>query len=206
MSQNYSPAGFTFAQDHYAMNLEKPKYIHYFLEKLFDFASIGMLSFTAILATGFNELFELIFQDIPHRDILIPLAISGITFLVFCFMFLIDFITGIVAAKAESAKKPFIQSRRLWSSVWKLVGVCVIILFLLIFHYVFIILEIDTISFVFEVALPTFMIIVIFYEIHSIGENLERKYGKKPKYFNFFEKAAEIFEKGIFDKLRKYLQ
>lgn len=206
MSQNITPAGCKFAIEEKPMNLETPKAILYFFTKLYSYVSFGLLSVSIVVATGINDFFELIFKDVPEKEIIMPLTIAGITFLGFMITFTIDFLTGIVASKTESAQKSFIKSSRLWSSVWKLLGVCAILLFLLLFHYIFIIINIGFVSAVFEVVIPGFMIIVILYEIHSIGENIERRYGKKPKYFNFFEKLANVFEKAVLNKIQKLIK
>lgn len=188
------------------MNDHIPKAIIFYFEKLADFATPALFAVFLLFSGLLTKITEILFKDIPLKDLYIPFIIAGISFLFFLLVFTADFFSGIAASQRENQEGNFIKSKLLWSSVWKIVGISVINLFLLIFTLIFLVMELSVLHYTFVVMIPMFMLMATAYEIHSIGENIERMYGKKPKYFNFIERLAKTIENNIINKLKNILK
>lgn len=205
MSQLNKNSTYIFEAKKPPMNDQIPKAVLFYFDKIIDYASAPILASCLIYATGVLEFIKMIFEGITQKDMFMPLIISSICFIIFIMVYIIDTISGIAASKKESKDGKYIKSGLLWSSIWKVVGISVINIFLLSFTYMFLLLDYNALHYVFLGLVPMFMLLATSYEIHSIGENIERMYGKKPHYFNFIEKLAEVLEKNIFNKLRNKL-
>jgi len=150
------------------------------------------LSVSGILLKIFSE-------DIVQSLALVFMMFAALT-LTYIMISVFDFVTGLSASKKEwtiiSAGSPrgYIKSDKLWSSVWKFMAVMVIGSILTVFAMLFVFMEIDWLYDAFLLLLVFFYFTVITFDIHSIGENQERRFGKKPEFFNELEEASKMIK------------
>lgn len=152
----------------------------------------------------------MIFENVPNKELAMPAFLLGVCLAAFFIVTIWDFFTGISASKKEhiistGSRRGYIKSNKLWSTIWKIQGVIMIGALLTLFTYIFLANDFNTTASVLKAGIPIFYIIVILFEIHSIGENHLRMYGKKPKYFDFMDDVVEAIKKGVIDKIRKLL-
>lgn len=167
-------------------------------------AGYGSALMTIPFAIGIPDVLKSIFQNTEHREFYVIAFVFLICFLLFTFVFIIDFITGINASKKEallSKKDNYISSGRLWSSFWKLAVFFVISFPLFSFISIFYLLEMNFIYYLLLSIAVIFMMLATFVEIFSIGENLKRIYGKKPDYFVYFDMMSKALERLFTKKL-----
>lgn len=206
MSQPNPEESHIFEPKKTAMNDYIPRAILFYFERILEYTTAPVLALYFVSGSLFQEFFQILLKGIPQKELYLPIVISGLSFSFFMVVFFVDFFSGIAASRAENPNSNFIKSKLLWSSVWKLVGVSVINLFLMIFTFTFLVMDMGVLHYAFVSMIPMFMILAISYEIHSIGENIERMYGKKPDYFNFIQKLSAFIEKRIFEKIKNLLQ
>lgn len=165
----------------------------------FTVISIGTVSLTKIV--------EALFLDITLKDAILPLLADGILMILFAGIALYDFYTGTRASKKKhitetGSKKGYIKSDLLWSSIWKFLAVVIISTFMLVFCYLFLFAGINWLYQAFLLGLIAFFFVVLSFEIHSIGENQQERYGKKPAFYDFIDKVSEAVREGLIEKVR----
>ncbi|WP_127846213.1 phage holin family protein [Psychroflexus aestuariivivens] len=188
-------------------NTQIPIVVLVFIKKVFTYSKGALFFISTPIAFGFTELSKIIFKGVNERDILLPLFLSGCTFMLYGFVFIGDFLTGLRASRIEArrkGRKDFVKSSKLWRSFWKFFGVAAILLIITVFSLMMTVFESDFFYMTFLVAIPAVMLMVILYEYHSIGENHKRIYGYKPKYYSFFDKLANAIEDGIINKVSSW--
>ena len=185
------------------LNAQTPKAFFTYISKVFNYENGALVLLATPPTITFTEILQLVTNDIDKQDLLMPLILSGVGFLVFYLVFMADFFSGIAAAKRKSETKPFIQSKKLWASFWKFLGVMIILFMLTTFCLMFALLELGIFYSAFLYLIPLVCLAVTLYEFHSIGENIESMYGKKPKYFLLFERISEAADKAIIQKISK---
>lgn len=113
-------------------------------------------------------------------------------------LIIFDFVTGISAAKYKGEK---LTSRKGLRSVDKLISYFMFICFTALLQNLLAdkeyILGIWLIS-NFKILVFTS---IFLWEFHSIGENLEKRYGSKPRIFTVLEVITKILEKKIISKI-----
>lgn len=140
-----------------------------------------------------------------NEDVIRGLILTFLVFIagmgMYIMVFVFDFITGLKASKKEhlisaGTPKGYIKSDKLWSSVWKFFAVIVISSILTVFSCILVIIDKATIHHGGMLITLFFFFMVISFDLHSIGENQERRFGKKPAFYNkmdwFFKKVGDL--------------
>lgn len=136
----------------------------------------------------------------------------SVSFLVLIsFMFIVDFITGVMASKQEHKKaiedkdKDKIEDKRFKSSKITFTFFKFTMLLMWIWLADNIATRIQDIKFVdqaFNIITTVPLILISLREYISIGENIERKYGKKPYIFDLAEKLFSVLEFKFLKKIK----
>jgi len=189
---------------------DAPLMIFDLVKKAFSYQSGALALIAAPVGTGVKRFLHLIFESVPEKDLVMPLLLFAVCFIAFIFVTIYDFFTGISASKKEhmistGSPRGYIKSDKLWSSIWKPQGVIMIAGLITLFTYIFMAVGYETTAGILQAGIPVFFIIVILFEVHSIGENHFRRYGKKPKHYDFMDDVVEVIKKGVIDKIRKLL-
>ena len=192
-----------------------PEVFFEFVGKVFTFKNSGLIphSFvfsiiiTPTLQEKVVEQIEItqIFISIFSEEIIRGLIINCLIFIVglglYMIVFLFDFITGMKASRQEhlisaGTTKGYVQSSKLWSSVWKFFAVIVITAILTAVSSLLVLIDQNTLHQGGMLITLFFFIMVISFDVHSIGENQERRFGKKPQLYtfldSFFEKMGDL--------------
>lgn len=113
-------------------------------------------------------------------------------------LILVDFYTGIKAAKYNGE---ILTSRKGYRSVDKLISYFMFICFTALLQG-----QLTSNGYNFGVSIISNFNILVFimislWEFHSIGENIEKRYGTKPRIFYVIDKIAKIIEKKVIEKI-----
>lgn len=178
------------------------------IKKAFNYQSGALTIIATPLAIVWNELFNLVFKDVQERDLALPFLISGTLLIAYFFITSVDFYTGLMASRKEHIKKHgtakgYIQYDKLWSSIWKFFAVILIGFLLLVFNLVFLAIDNGFMSNFFLYGITFFYIVILLFDLHSIGENQLRRYGKKPHIFNFLEEVSKTVQKAFIRRIDK---
>lgn len=181
------------------------------IKNAFSYQFGALIVISAAPAYTVKQFFELLLRGTDMRDIVIPLTVFCILLCVYILVSIADFYTGISASKKEhlisaGVTKGYIKSDKLWSSIWKFCGVLLISSILTIFTLIFAVLDKDTMYSIFLYGIVFFFIIVVLFDLHSIGENQERRYGSKPKFYTFVEEATEVIKNGFIKRITKIFE
>lgn len=188
-----------------------PNIMFSLVKKSFTYQGGALTALAAAPAFTVKQFFELILKGTDMRDLVIPLTLFGVLLILYMLVSIADFYTGISASKKEyiistGDSRGFIQSDKLWSSVWKFLGVILIATILVVFTLIFAVLDMQWLYNIFLFGVVFFFLIVMLFDFHSIGENQFRRYGSKPKFYNFLEEATEVIKNGFIKKIGKLFE
>lgn len=173
-----------------------------FIKKTFTFHHGALFVPAITISPVFSEVVNKIFSNVNHKDLAIPILCAGVGIVVYFVIYTTDFITGLIAAKHEAKSAPgYIKSDKLWSSFWKLFGVLLVLMFLIVFCLLFAVIENNFFYNAFLYGIVGLMIMVSLFDLHSIGENHKRRYGKKPALFNFLDRVTKAIDEKIMQKI-----
>jgi len=147
-----------------------------------------------LLSFSLTFILELISEHVKSEE----LGISMIALVGLCFINLLlssaDFVTGVIAARG---RKEIITSKRIGNTIGKYLG---LILYLVLSIFLVFIL---TANYFVLALLYGPLILNIFKEFISIGENLKERNARKPYIFTVIDKVFEIMEKKFFKAVDK---
>jgi hypothetical protein len=172
----------------------------------------GSFIIMAAPVTGIvKKVFNLIYENAAEKDIYMPVVLFGCCLIMYGFVTFADFVSGLAASRKEALKekgttKGYVKADKLWGTVWKLQGVLMISGLLVFFSYVFLAIEWNNTAGIFQFAIPLFFIVVILFDIKSIGENHLRSYGKKPSFYLFMDDISMAVREGIIERLKRTLR
>lgn len=173
-----------------------------FIKKTFTYHNGALVIPAATAGPLIPELMEKILGNTSHKDLAIPLLCAGVGLICYFCIFGTDFITGLRAARHEANGAPgYIKSDKLWSSFWKLFGVLLVLMFLIVFCLLFAILQMEWFYTIFLYSIVVVMIMVSLFDLHSIGENHKRRYGKKPPLFDFLDRVTKAIDEKVMQKI-----
>lgn len=185
-----------------------------FLKRVFTYQNGALIPVSLVLSTIANrtidnitpwiqvvEAFRGIFTDHIIKDLVICFLIFLVGMGMYIAVFVFDFITGMLASRKEhlistGTTTGYVKSDKLWSSVWKFFAVIVISSILTLFSAILVIINQDILHQGGRLLTIFFFFMVISFDLHSIGENQERRFGKKPEFYKnldaFFEKIGDL--------------
>lgn len=153
----------------------------------------------------FVDFVNVLIEGLSTNSWLMPFVVGALSFLIYLTAYILDFITGIQAAKKLSGGKPgYIKSAKLWSSIYKLVAILVIMFALSFFSLVFILVDVAFVSEFFIYAIAAVGLMAFFFDMHSVGENQKKIYGKKPKIFDWLDGISETINETIIQRIKNF--
>ena len=167
--------------------------------------SLALLSIP--LSIGILESIKELIKNVDKFDLVLPIVTIGGCIGLYFLFFITDFFWGLIASKHESKNNPdWVKSEKLYSSIGKIGGVLLVDVLLLSIILFLVIIGFVKISVGILIIAVMLNVLAIMYEIHSIGENIKRKTGKKPKYLTFFDKITSLLENKIINKIENQLE
>lgn len=185
------------------------------VRKAFSFEHAALIPHSLGLAAIFTDIAQKyvrprvqiveVLLNIFSEDVIRGLILTFFVFMaglgMYIVVFSFDFITGLKASRREQlisagTTKGFVKSDKLWSSVWKFFAVIVISSILTTFNCILVMIDQSTLHQGGMLITLFFFFMVISFDVHSIGENQERRFGKKPAFYNrmdwFFQKVGDL--------------
>lgn len=187
-----------------------PQSIFSLVRKAFSFEQGSLILLSIFPTIGLKKILTLIIEGVTLKSLILPLLAFGVLTILYTVISLVDFKTGISASKREhifstGSPRGYIKSDKLWSSVWKFAGVLIIGSILTIFSMIFALASMDNFNKIFLMACILFYLVVISFDIHSIGENQYRRYGTKPLFYHFIDDVAKAIRDGIIKNIGKMI-
>ncbi|NQY30705.1 MAG: phage holin family protein [Flavobacteriaceae bacterium] len=175
-------------------------------KKAITFKCGSLFLLSVPLSFSFVGVIKRIIKDVEVFDLILPILTITVCIGVYFLFFITDFFWGLIASKQESKNNPdWIESDKLYSSLGKIGGVLLIDILFLVLLLFLVVLGFVSTSIVFLIIAVMLNVLAMLYELHSIGENIKRKTGKKPQYLKFFEKITSLLEEKIMSKLNATL-
>ena len=188
-----------------------PAVIFSLVKKAFTYQSGALVVMAAPGAFGIREFMAMILEGTKLRDLVMPLTLFAVLMLAYVVVSMADFYTGISASKKEhiistGSHRGYIKSDKLWSSIWKFLGVLLIASILTLFTLIFAVMSMSTLYNIFLMGIVFFYLSVILFDLHSIGENQLRRYGHKPKIYVLLDRVSVAIQDGFIKKISKLFE
>ncbi len=176
-----------------------------FILKAGAFKSGALMGVSIPLTFGYLKIWNTLFKGVPEYDLVLAVAAVCLCFGFYLLFWITDFAWGLIASKHENKGKPgWVKSNKLYSSLGKFGAVALVDTSLLALTLFLLVAKLESASkfVLFITVFITFL--AMLFEFHSIGENIERKTGKKPPLYTFFERLAVLLEKILFSRISKF--
>ena len=176
--------------------------------KMITFKKGSLFILSLGLSSGFTFYMKTLLDGTDIKHLLVPILILAIGVVLYIIFLLADLHTGLRVAKYQSFKKfgddrPYTKSYKLYRTLWKLLGVLLLSILLMITSLMVEIIDLGFLYKVFIVLQGSVWLLACGFEVHSIGENHLKRYGYKPRIFKFFDNILTVFERRIVDKVDK---
>jgi hypothetical protein len=176
------------------------------VNKAIVFKKGSLIFLSAPLSIGLVEALKKLVKNVELFDLILPVISIATCVCLYFIFWIFDFGWGLIAAKHESKENPdWIKSDKLYSSLGKIGGIVLIDVLLLSMVLFLIVAGFVTTSFILLIVSVLLNLLAILYEVHSIGENIKRKTGKKPPIYTFFDRLTTILENTIIKKIHHAL-
>lgn len=173
------------------------------ITKAATFKNGSLALMAAATAPPLTEIIDLVMGDAPLRDVLMPFVIAAISFIIYLLAYGLDFWSGIKASKAEANGAPdYIKSDKLWSSIYKLLAILLILFALCVFAFVFVILDVSLLYKFFLYSIAAVGIMAFLFDMHSVGENYKRRFKAKPRLFEWLDQMTGTINETIIAKIK----
>lgn len=177
-----------------------------FGKKFFTLEGLALAIISAPGSITMTKLFDALIEDVPLKDIMLPLLIAFTLILFYNIVFGFDFWSGLKAAKKEAKGKKYFISGKAYSSMFKYFVVISIIFMLSILAILTGIANVPYVPTFFIVSSGIIGLMASFFEIKSIGENIEKMNKKQYPFFEFVDGLMVIFKDGVRSKLRGFFK
>lgn len=156
----------------------------------------------AYLDPTFHEIMGQLLQDVDLKRLMLPFISQAIGMSFYVFLSVTDFITGCQASYRLRTEKDWFKSEKAYKTIWKMVSTSLItFMFMLLSMFIEVAVGGTVIYWSFLFILTVVWIMANGFEFHSIGENLERMAGSKPKIFGLIDKITGALERKTIDKV-----
>lgn len=143
------------------------------------------------------------------QNMLIPIAIQGVFIPIFTIFTLIDLITGVRASRHEAETRlgrdiktsEYIDYNRLWDTMWKYLAVIVLTVTIMCLSFLAEITQFKVVYYTCIWFQSVIWLLANGYEFSSIGNNIEKRIGKKPSFFSFFDLFLDKLSKKTINKV-----
>ena len=128
------------------------------------------------------------------------LGFSMSTLLLIFAVVMFDFVTGLVAAKYEGEK---LKSSKGLKTVYKLISYFLTMWAISMLEDMCVKNNVGYAEYILNYFRIALFSLAFLWEFYSIGENIERRTGNKPKIFSFLDKITKLLEKRMNDSIEK---
>jgi len=170
------------------------------LQKSLIYKNGSLFTLSFMGAISFDFIIKEMIKGIELKRLYLSVTIGAVGFLIYLLFSIIDFITGMQAAKQETqtSGKVFVpKSKMMYRTLWKITGLTLLIVLLTM---LLLVVQIGQMDWLYKPVILSLLILIFLgcgFEFHSIGENIERRSGKRPEIFKFWERLLSTIEKRI---------
>lgn len=166
----------------------------------------GFFSAIAVAIIKNNEIIDTMSDNLSMKDFSMIVTLEGWGFIFYALFVMVNFITGIQAAKYENSKrkhprKSWLKCGKLYRTMWKTFGTLLLTAMIASLALLLSIMEFRTAFWAAVWFLIVFWLLASGYEFYSIGENIERRTGIKPRIFAFWDKILAAIEGKFLTKI-----
>lgn len=176
-----------------------PKILFTFLAKALIFKNEALAVFSTALSLGLTPYLNSLLVDTDMKNIILPVMVFIIGSTLFFLHCLLDFLTGIYASKVLNERKAvpdksYIKSYKLWSTLWKMIGVNLFCSVLCIISVGLEIVDAGYFYYFFMYAQTAVWLLACGFEFHSVGENIGKYNDSVSPIFSFIDKLLNVFQ------------
>lgn len=179
-----------------------------FILKMFFYKNGAMASTSGIASGGLIFYLDDLLRDTEPKNLILPLLVHVFGCLIYFVFTMIDLLTGLWNARFQNSissnpKKSYIRSDKLWRT---LIKGCVISVFGFMIMLVSLVAEISGFELIYYFSLWALVSVWLLgssFEIHSIGENIEKRTGEMPEFFRFIEKITTAAQIGMIFRTKR---
>ncbi len=166
---------------------------------LFKKGSYLILSFILTLFAAVSKpitekTFEFLKSKLDTEDVILIGLIAMAIFIVIFIVITVDTIFGLMAAKYEGQN---ITTAKGLSSVFKMIFYSTWIVVVMVFQLMAYISEHEWILSTINYVMFFSAMLIVLWEVRSIGNNMERRFGKQYAFFTLIDKVIDILERKI---------
>lgn len=177
-----------------------------FGKKLFSIEGLAVALISTPGSITMATIFEKLIKDIPAMEFMLPILVVCASVIFFNSVFVLDFWSGLQASKKENGSKKYFSSSKAYSSMFKYFTVLSILFMLFSIAILTALAHFPSLSKIFTIWTGVIGMSAGFFEIKSIGENIERISSKRYPFFDFINNLSRIFEEGVGERLRTLLR
>lgn len=169
-----------------------------YINKILTTKEGGLAVFSGIASVPAYFQFDSIIQDTEYKKIALIIFIQAIFMLGYSIFNIFDLLTYAISAEI---KKEGNFKNKLWNAICKLFAVGMLAFFLGVLAFVCEVMKFEYIYYVFIYILCFLWIMSIGYEFLSIGNNIQKITGKKPKIFALFDTLLSVISRKTINKI-----
>ena len=176
--------------------------------KLFLYKNGALFLVNGSISAGFIYYLSELLKGTEMKNLVLPITVWVVGVIMYFFFTTVDLLTGLWNAKYQNSilpvpNKRWVKSYKLYRTMWKGLGVTMFS-FLAMLVVIFTEIINGDYSYYFSLwFLVTVILMACAFEFHSIGENIEKRTGEKPAFFNLIERLTNVAQKGIILKAKK---
>lgn len=169
----------------------------------------GLTVLSGLLSVPFSFTMDKLLDGTDVKRMALPVLAQIVFMFLFSIFNMLDLVTGLRASRhaCELEKKrsvklsEYMDKNRLWDTLWKYLAIIFLTTMVMVIAYFS-----EIMSFTYPYYVCVWLMILIWilangYEFISIGDNIERRVGKKPRIFGVFEIILEKISKKAIDKI-----
>lgn len=180
-----------------------------YLNKMIMAKEGGLIILSGLLSMPFSFTMDKLIDGTDVKRMALPVLAEVVFMFLFSIFNMLDLVTGLRASRhaCELEKKrnvklsEYLDKDRLWDTLWKYLAIIFITTTIMVIAYFS-----EIMSFTYPYYVCVWLMILIWilangYEFISIGDNIEKRVGKKPKIFGVFEIILEKISNKAIDKI-----
>ena len=186
-------------------------YVPIYLGKLLSFKNGAPVTISVIVASFSVVTLDTLLSRIDHGQLLTYLLIGVVSIGLFYLATIFDIVTGMLASRQEhinstGSTRGYIKSNRAFRGIWKITAVTILIVTFTLFNIIMEMAGLHTVAYMFLAFNIFFALLAVGFEVHSIGENIERHSGEKPQILHLFEKILDVVQVKFITRIGKAIQ
>lgn len=171
----------------------------------------GLTILSGMISIPFSISLDRLLEEVDYKRMVILILSQGIFLFLYSIFNTIDLFSGLRASKHQCVlqKGRDVRFSEYWDkdkfldTIWKYLAVVLLTGLIMFFAYMSEIYKLTYLYYAFVWFQNLIWLMANGYEFSSIGDNIEKRNGKKPRIFSFFEILLDKVSKKAIDKIDK---